>query len=466
LSVAEDTTRGPASELLRAGLGLFTRTDTQAVAQRAAAVALVIRVANAGLAYAAQVVLARLMHQFEYGVFAYTWVWFMVFSAIATAGFGDSPIRFIPQLREHGEEAHVRGFLRFAPAAILVASIAAAALVLAALPFTDTWIGHAYVLPLALMTLCIPFACLQALLEAVGRVYGWTVPALLPVYILRHGLLLVFMVVAVLAGFEATAASGFVCLALTLVVSTAYQASAIMIRLRRVVPAGPRAYRPREWLRGSAPFSVLYASAHFSSFADVLVLSFFVSPAEIAVYFAATRIIQVVYIVPYAAMVGTAHLFSAVHARGDRAELNRLCRHVSLTTFVVSMAAVAAVILTGRFLLDMFGEGFDGGYLCLAILAIAVVARAAAGPAEDILNATGHGSLSASTYLLTVLVSIPLNVALVIPFGIVGAAWASSIALSGRAVHLTIATRRRLGVNTSIFSALSSFRHERFAPAE
>lgn len=455
---------------------LFTRTDTPAVAQRAAAIALVIRIGNAALAYVAQVVLARLMGQFEYGVFAYTWVWFMVFAALGTLGFGDSPIRFIAQLRERGETDHIRGFLRFAPAVIIATSISAGLFIAAAVPLVGPWIGASYVLPLVLMGICLPFACLQSFLEGVGRSYGWTIPALLPVYILRHGLLLVFMVAAVALGFEASAVTAFICVVLTLVVSLVYQASAILMRIRGALEAGPRAYRPREWVRGSAPFSILYGSAYLSSFADVLVLSFFVSPAEIAIYFAATRIIQVVLVVPYAAMVGAAHLFSASHTRGDHDELQRICSNVSATTFVVSFFAIGLVLAIGEWLLRMFGAGFAAGYLPLVILSFGVVARVTAGPAEDMLNMTGHGGLSASTFLATVLVSIPLNVALVIPFGIVGAAVGSALALAGRAAWLTWVVRRRLGVDTTIFAAapavaalrgyLNARRAELQAPAE
>ena len=111
-----------------------TRKDTAGVARRSAAIALVIRLTSAGLAYFAQVVFARLMGQYEYGVFAYTWVWFLVFSAVATLGFGDSPVRYVAQLRERGEDAYLRGFIRFAPLVMLVSSVAFGALLIAALP--------------------------------------------------------------------------------------------------------------------------------------------------------------------------------------------------------------------------------------------------------------------------------------------------------------------------------------------
>jgi O-antigen/teichoic acid export membrane protein len=433
---------------------LLRGTDTASVAQRSAAIALVIRLGNAALAYLAQVVLARLMGQHEYGVFAYTWVWFLVFGAIGTLGFGDSPVRYIAQLRARGEDAHLRGFVRFSTIAILASSIAFGALVIAALPFAGAWIDNVYLMPMALMAISIPFACLQSLLEAFGRSYSWTISALLPPYILRHGLLLVFMVAAVAVGMQATALTGYVCLIVTMVLSTAYQATAILIRMRRAIKPGPRAYRPREWVRGSAPFAVLYAGQHLAGFADVLVLSFFAAPAEIAIYFAATRIIQVVNLVPYAATVGTAHLFSASHTLGDHGALQRLCRYVVATTFVIAIAAIGILVAGGDRLLAMFGAGFEAGYTPLVILAVGVVMRVAAGPAEDLLNMTGHSGLSASTYLVIVGVNVAFAVPLIMLFGVNGAAMAGAIALTLRALWLAFAARRRLGVNTSILAVL------------
>jgi O-antigen/teichoic acid export membrane protein len=442
--------------LLARARDFIARSDTAGIARRSAAIALIIRVTSAGLAYFAQVVLARLMGQYEYGVFAYTWIWFLVFSAVASVGFGDSPVRYVAQLRERGEDAYLRGFVRFAPLVMLVASVAFGLALFIALPIVDGYIEHDYLMPMALMALSIPFACLQSFLEGLGRSYNWTIPALLPIYILRHGLLLVVMTLWVALGLEANAVNGFICLAITMVISIAYQATTILRRLRRVLPAGPRAYRPAEWMRGSAPFAVLYGAQHLSSFADVLVLSFFVSPAEIAIYFAATRIIQVVNLVPYAATVGTAHLFSAAHTRGDHDELQRLCRNVAATTFVVAALAIAAMVATGHFLLGMFGDNFDSGYTPLLILAAGVFARVSAGPAEDLLNMTGNGKVSASTYLTVVGVNVVLAAALIVPFGLNGAAAASAIALTLRALWLSWAAWKRLSIRTSILAVIAA----------
>ena len=454
MTTASKAPQGRARALFDKARAILTGAESASVAQRSAAIALVIRLGNAALAYLAQVVMARLMGQHEYGVFAYTWVWFLVFGAIGTLGFGDSPVRYIAQLRARGEDDHLRGFLRFSIVMILVASIAFGALVVAALPLASAWIDNVYIMPMALMAISIPFACMQSLLEGFGRSYDWTVSALLPPYILRHGLLLVVMIVAVMGGMAATAVTAYICLVATMVISTAIQCVAIFMRMHKAVPTGPRAYRPREWVRGSAPFAALYAGQHLAGFADVLVLSFFATPAEIAIYFAATRIIQVVNLVPYAATVGTAHRLSASHTHGDHDALQRLCRQVVVLTFIIAGAAVAILAAGGDHLLAMFGDGFEAGYVPLVILSAGVIARAAVGPAEDVLNMTGHSGLSAATYPAIVAVNVALAVPLIMLFGVNGAATAGATALVLRALWLAVAARRRLGIDTTILAAL------------
>ena len=435
------------------------------MARRSAAIALTIRLANAALAYFVQVVLARIMGQQEYGIFAYGWVWFMVTAALFSVGMGDVPVRLVPEMRVRGETAYLRGFVRFAPTVAAIASIVGSALMILAIGVGSRWIPPAYALPMMVMALAVPGVCIQSFLEGMGRSYGWIVPALLPNYIFRHGLLIIFTVLAVQFGFPASAVTAFTCLVTAVLLSLGYQTWAIVGRMRQAIEPGPIAYRRKAWLKVAAPFGVLYACSYLFSFADVMVLSFFVGPADIAVYFAATRVIQVVNLIPFAATVGSAHLFSDAKARDSHEDMQRLANQVSLLTFATALACVVTIAVAGNWLLGMFGSGFHGGYTPLLILGLGVMARVSAGPAEDILNMSGYGAFSASTYAAVVVISVLLNVALIIPLGVLGAALATSITLAGRAFWLALAVRRRIGVNTFVWTALRSLAIERGSAA-
>jgi O-antigen/teichoic acid export membrane protein len=129
------------------------------------------------------------------------------------------------------------------------------------------------------------------------------------------------------------------------------------------------------------------------------------------------------------------------------------------------------MVVAGGQLLEMFGHGFEVGYAPLVILAAGVLARVAAGPAEDMLNMTGNGDVSASTYLATVAVNVILAIALIGSFGLNGAAIATAISLALRALWLSYAVWRRVGIRTSVVSLLTGRTTERRnehlgAPAE
>ncbi|MYZ48154.1 lipopolysaccharide biosynthesis protein [Propylenella binzhouense] len=434
----------------------MTAEDEPSLARRATILAFVIRLANAVLVYVAQVVMARLMGQFEYGVFAYVWVWFLVIGTVANLGFAEAPIRYLPQYRERGDFDHLRGFLRAGWVVVAIAAVGFGLLSAALILIARDLLESAYVLPLLLMLIGLPFASLQGYLEGVGRAYSWTMPALFPVYIMRHGLLLILMVLAVALGAAPTAATAYVCLIATLLVSLVSQWMSITRRLSKVVEDGPAAYRRVEWIKGSIPFSVMYGTAQLFAFADVLVLSFFVGPDELAIYFAATRIIQVIQLIPFAASVGTAQLFSANHALGNSERLTRITHEVTFWTTAISVLVALAVIAGGHLLLGLFGSNYDAGFVTLLILSVGLIVRVAAGPAEDLLNMTGHAPWAAWTYVVTIAINVALNVALIIPFGIAGAALGTSAALCLRAFWLALAARKRLGIDTTILAARPS----------
>jgi O-antigen/teichoic acid export membrane protein len=69
---------------------------------------------------------------------------------------------------------------------------------------------------------------------------------------------------------------------------------------------------------------------------------------------------------------------------------------------------------------------------------------------------TGYSRLSASTYFWTVLANVVLALALVIPFGIDGVAAATAVALAARGFWLSMALRQHLGVQASVFFAITA----------
>ena len=75
-----ETDRGPAfvARTIEAVRGWLADHSDRSRAQRAAGTAFLIRVASAALVYLAQVLLARWMGSFEFGVYVYVWTWVLL----------------------------------------------------------------------------------------------------------------------------------------------------------------------------------------------------------------------------------------------------------------------------------------------------------------------------------------------------------------------------------------------------
>lgn len=408
---------------------------------------LIIRCTGAGLAYATQVLLARFLGQTEYGIFALVWVWILVLGHFTPIGFAQAVCRFAPHYHARNEADLLRGFLQSGALVVgLVSAITAlfgALAIWLAIPYFD----NVYLLPLALALITFPLFAMQDYVENIARAFSWTILAIAPPFIIRNGLIAVGLVIAFTWDIPMSAGTAIGITLGAVIVSLIIQTIFVWGRLRRHVAAGPKRRKWREWFKTALPLIFVDGTMVLLSNADILILSLFVEPATIAVYFAASRILQLVGFVQYAATVATAQRFTALNALGDHTALSSLALTTTRLTLLVSASAAISIYLVAPYLLALFGEGFETALPVLAILMTGLVLQAAAGPGEDLLNMLGHERACASVFVASLIFNITLNFALIPGFGIIGAAIATTLSVALRSYALTWLVHHRLGMN-------------------
>ena len=82
-----------------ASAAVLTGRGEKAASRRMALVAFVIRIVSAALAFVSQIILARIMGEFEYGIFVFVWVLVVLFGNLSCLGFHTAVIRFLPQYK-------------------------------------------------------------------------------------------------------------------------------------------------------------------------------------------------------------------------------------------------------------------------------------------------------------------------------------------------------------------------------
>ncbi|MGB5093712.1 MAG: flippase [Parvibaculum sp.] len=417
---------------------------------RGAAFVMGIRIAGAAITLLSQVMLARWMGAFEYGIFAYVWVWVIMLGIIVPMGFGTSVLRFVPEYKTKANWGQLHGMLRASFGIVFLLTLGCLVLGALLLWFIKDMLPPYYVLPLAIGLACVPGFALTDWQEGAARAFGWVNLAYVPSYILRPVGIVLFT--GIMLFFIRQPDAIDVCLAALIATLVTFLAQHVVLRQRVTaqVPAAKPVYRVGHWFAVSAPLVLVEGLYLLLANTDIVLLGHFVSPDDIAVYFAATRIANLVAFIYFAVAALAVPKFAELHAAGDIDGLQRFVFNIIHAIFWPTLAAVLFLAGFGQYVLMLFGTNFDSGSSLLIWLMIGFLVRAATGPVEYLLNMTGHQNMTAIAYGGAAVLNIVLNLILVPHFGINGAAAATSISVTLATLLLAWFVRRRLGITAFI----------------
>ncbi|PZA13091.1 flippase [Rhodopseudomonas palustris] len=430
---------------------LFGGSNEASLTTRLAGTIFLIRVVSAGLAYGAQILLARWMGASDYGIYVYVWTWVLLLGSMLDFGISASAQKIIPEYRARGELDRLRGFLSGSRWGTLAASSLMSLLLALLVWALSPLIGDATVLPLYLGCLTLPAFVVANTQDGIARTHDWMRLGLMPQFIIRQALIIGFTAGLFVLGFDLGAVAAMAASCAAVWIAMLGQMIALNRRLADYIPAGPRAYDVRGWLATSLPILLVESFYLLLSYTDVLVLQQFSTPEEVGIYYAVVKTLALVSFIHYAMSASTAHRFTEYSVAGDNVRLAAYVRHAIQWTFWPSLAATLALLALGKPLLWLFGPQFTAGYGIMFVAAIGLMVRAAIGPVERLLNMLGHQHVCALAYALAFAVNLALCLILVPRFGGYGAAAATSAALTFETVLLFWIVRKRLGLHVLAF---------------
>ncbi len=430
---------------------LFGDGSDSSLVRRLAGAAFLIRVVSAAIAFVSQILLARWMGGFEFGIYIYAWTWVLLVGGMVDLGLGSAAQRLIPEYGERKQFALLRGFL--SGSRWLALLIAAGVGVVGAIAVTvlTPYIGPQTVVPLYFSCAALPSFGLLAVQSGIARSYNWVNLGLTPVYVQRQLVLLGLMGLVFAVGLPTDATTATLVGVIALVSVSVGQLIILNRRLSGVVESGPKVHATRVWLTTAVPIFVVEAFYLLLTYSDIIVLQQFRSPDEVAIYYAAAKTTALVAFIYYSVAQTIAHKFAEYHVSGDNERLAAFLKQAVRLTFWPSLGVILALLAFGHPLLRLFGRDFVSGYYLMFIIAVGLLARASVGPAERLLNMLGERRTCALVYAASFAISLVLCVALIPWLGLAGAAIANSIALVFESASLFLVAKYRLGLHCFVF---------------
>ncbi|MEO6012061.1 MAG: oligosaccharide flippase family protein [Devosia sp.] len=225
--------------------------------------------------------------------------------------------------------------------------------------------------------------------------------------------------------------------------------------LARVVKSIPleTEHRPKEWRRWwhfAIPWVALTVAGDFFFDIDLLLLAGHMPRQELAIFGVCTRVFSLVaFGVGSVYAVTMPDMFES-EAMKDRAGFHRKIGEANLVASGLSVALLIAVLIGSPVVFYLFGPQFQAGVIPLAILCLGLVIRSVFGPASVVLSIHNRPYATLPAVAAALVTVVFANLALVPPFGLLGASIAALISMTVWSGALWFTALKVAGVDVSI----------------
>lgn len=394
--------------------------------------------------FALVVLVARQLSASAAGAFFGITSLFVIVETVGRLGSDTGAIYFVARWRALGSTERIRPGLRAAALPVLGVGVLAGALLALLAPQFAALVADGstrVTVDLRLLAVLIPIAAGYDLALAATRGFGRMRASVLLEKTARPALQLALVALVLAIGRPGwlAAAWGLPYVAV---------AGAAVVALRRLTAPLPDG-RPLpgvggEFWRFALPRAIAGAAQIVLQRLDIVLVAALRGPRDAAIYTAATRFLVVGQFVTQSIAAPVQPRLSGALAAADTARARALYSLATTWTVLASWPIFAVAAVFAPTYLRAFGPSYvsDAAVVVVVVLAASMLVGSGVGPVDAVIAMAGRTGINLATTLIAVTMNVVVDVLLIPPYGIVGAAvgWCAAI-VAANVVPLVVAWR-------------------------
>ncbi len=392
------------------------------------------------LSYVYRIIMARLLTPYQYGILNLALPLQFMVIVIASAGIAPSVAKFISEDVAKGGDPAGRASSCIFYYTLFGGVIGLIFLALSPLIGKGVFHDANAVVPLQISALAIPFGIIVSAYTGVFQGQK-RIDYMSGVLLLEQSMRVAASVALVVLGYEVVGAIGGSTFGFIGAVPISY-----FILRRSGMKAGNRDLEVfKEVFYFSIPTSITALSSFLLAYADIILIGFYMAPADVGIYSAASpasRLILAFTMAVYAVLIPTV---SEHHARGDQRQIKRYFR---TSIAGLGIVVVPATLIGAAFPSQIIGLLFSSKYLDAAssfrILVLGVAALSLFMTNSAIFQGMGRAKTPMRILLVFATLDVLLNIVLIPIYGIEGAALSTALASAGAGLTSTVALAKHL----------------------
>jgi O-antigen/teichoic acid export membrane protein len=384
------------------------------------------------LGFIGRIILVRYITQTEYGIYCLALTVISIFVTISTLGLQEGSTRYIAYFRGKKEEGKVKGVISSSIKIAIIASVSLAVISFFASHFISTSIFHAPALstPLKIFSIAIPFTVLLNVFISIFRGFDRVDARIYFQNIFRPVLHLLFLIAVVLFSLS------FLGVVYAYILSVAVTCVAFVIYLMKKYPLSIRGMSSdtnpmtKELLFFSVPLLAVSMLWMVISWTDTLMLGYFKTPDVVGVYNTALLLAGLLSMTLSSMIFIYTPIISQLYSKNLIKELKRCYIILTKWIFLVTLPIFFVLFLFPDVVLNLlFGSRYIGASVALQILAFGFFLNICLGFTGNTLLILGKSNFLMLSTLISAIINIILNMVLIPPMGIMGAAIASAFSI-------------------------------------
>ena len=385
----------------------------------------VIYIVGAVLALILQILLARFMGAYQYGIYSFILASLTIISLIPRFGQDTILTRYISEYLVKKQWGELRGILSFSYSLSVYISVSLIVLLFIAVNVFQLKLDfNINILKLGLIG--VPIICLAKFNQS--SIQSLKKPGL---SLLGNLIISPLLVIAgSVAAYYTSAPVAEILIwiyCLSIVLSHVVMICVLEKLLSGVPDTNTRIYKKREWIIAAVPLFISSGLNVLLGRIDILMLGFLADSREVGIYTIASLIATPISFILIAINNILAPEISSLYQLGKTEELQEQLSGYMRIALVVTVPVVLFIFAAGHFILLLFGPVFAEGYIALLILTVGQFLNVFMGSVGVIMSMTNRQRLSAIILTFAVVVNILLNFVLIPDFGKVGASVATAL---------------------------------------
>lgn len=375
-------------------------------------------------------VVARLMVAEIYGRFMYIFTFVSFFNTLATFGFGQGLVSFLPKLEEEDKVDEMKSLISFDFIFSFILSVIIILILIANKNLIALNILNNSSLA-DLLAWVAPILILNAFIGISRGVFRGSNS--INIYIKGHDFIspifkLIFIVVFYFVGLE------FFGVLISYYLSLFFSLIYFLIKIYKSGYMGKVNLKFKKTyishLKFSFPLLLTGLLGFFINKTDTFMIGYFLSESEVGIYNIALKVGTMSNFSLVAFITMFAPLISKLFHKGELDKLANIYKAITKWILAINLSFLSIILLFNENILLLFGKEFLFGSAALILVACGQTVNAAVGPAEQVNIMTGYPQYAFYNNLVTVIVNVVLNYLLIPIYGISGAAIASLVSVA------------------------------------